>query len=69
MSFDSIQGKLGMPGEKLPCKSNSKYKLRATVGQFSLRPRGNYDGITNEPGIFSSSMASNASFAFAISAK
>jgi hypothetical protein len=39
MSFDSVQGKSGMTGEKLPCKPNSQYKLRRTLGQFGGCPQ------------------------------
>lgn len=36
-SFASVQGKPGKTGEKkFPCKSNSKYKLRSTPGQFTV---------------------------------
>jgi formyltetrahydrofolate deformylase len=32
--FASVQGQPGKTGEKPPCKSNPKYKLRSTLGQF-----------------------------------
>jgi hypothetical protein len=36
-SIASVQGKPGKTGEKkFPCKSNSKYKLRSTPGQFTV---------------------------------
>jgi len=34
LSGSSVQGKSGKTGEKLPCKSKYKYKLRCRPGQF-----------------------------------